>query len=134
MTFNSEAYFDYADNHARGNVYYEVFVGFTDAGILDAVTMTPEALTELGRTGRLLDLSRPECAAIREKYGERFLYALPLDEEYSTEPVPVGIDISDSLLVTRYHAYPEGCALGIGALSGHVSAVEQFLDYIFQEG
>lgn len=134
VTFNNEAYFDYAKDQGRGNVYYELFVGFTDSGVLDAVTMNPGALTALGQTGRLLDLNREECASIREKYGDRFLYTQPFDEEYGTDLVPVGIDISDSVLVKRYHAYTEGCALGIGALSGHIDAVELFLDYIYQEG
>ena len=104
----------------------------TDAGTLDAVTMEPEALTSLGESGRLLDLNRDECASIRAKYQDRFLYALPYDTEYSTEPVPVGIDISDSILMTKYHLYPEGCALGIGAQSNNLQAVERFLDYIYE--
>ena len=134
VVFNNEAYFDYAKDQARGNVYYEVFVGFTDAGVLDAVTMNPGALTSLGQTGRLLDLSREECASIREKYGDRFLYTQPFDEDYGAQQVPVGIDISDSILVTKWHAYTEGAALGIGANSGNIDSVELFLDYIFQEG
>lgn len=134
VTFNNEAYFDYGKDQARGNVYYEVFVGFTDAGVLDAVTMNPGALTALGQTGRLLDLNREECASIRKKYGDRFLYTQPLNESYGAEQVPVGIDISDSVLVSKYHAYTQGAALGIGANSTHLEAVEQFLDYLYQEG
>ena len=135
VTFNNEAWFDYADNHASGNTYYQIFVGFIDSGILDAATMTPEALEEFGKTGRLLDWNREECASLREKYGDRLIYALPIDTEYSTQPVPIGIDISDSILMTEYHIYPEeeGCALGIGAFSQHLEAVEAFLDYICQE-
>lgn len=134
VTFNNEAYFDYSDNQARGNVYYEVFVGFTDAGVLDAVTMNTKGLTALGQTGRLLDLNREECASIREKYGDRFLYASPIDETYESDPVAVGIDISDSPLVTQYHAYTQGAALGIGANTTHLEAVELFLDYLYEEG
>lgn len=132
VEFNNESYFDYTDHYAKGNVYYEMFVAMTDAGTLDAVTMEPEALTSLGESGRLLDLNRDECASIRAKYQDRFLYALPYDTEYSTEPVPVGIDISDSILMTKYHLYPEGCALGIGAQSNNLQAVERFLDYIYE--
>ncbi|MDO5455408.1 MAG: hypothetical protein Q4F25_00670 [Eubacteriales bacterium] len=133
LEFNAEAYFDYAENLGRGNRYYEMFAGFTDAGLLDAVTMETDSLTLLGASGRLLDLSRPECASIKEKYGDRFLYALPIDTEYSTEEVPVGIDISDSRIVTEYHIYDESCALGIGAFSGHIEAVEAFLDFLYAE-
>ncbi|MCQ2500846.1 MAG: hypothetical protein MJ117_05825, partial [Lachnospiraceae bacterium] len=63
----------------------------------------------------------------------RFLYCEPFDEEYSTEPVAVGIDVSDSILMTKYHVYVNSCALGIGAKSGDLEAVETFLDYIYAE-
>ena len=132
IEFNDEAWFDYGKNKAAGNKYYEIFVGFTDVGILDAVTMEPDNLTSLGESGRLLDLNADKCTRIREKYKDRFLYAIPYDKEYRTDPVPVGIDISDSILMTRYHLYTEGCAIGIGAQSEHLEAVELFLDYILQ--
>ena len=96
--------------------------------------MEPEALTALGSTGRLLDLNRPDCATLRRKYADRLLYALPLNTEYSGTPVPIGIDISDSILVTKYHLYPDACALGIGAGTGRLSAAEAFLEYIYTEG
>ena len=51
-------------------------------------------------------------------------------EEYSTEEVPVGIDLSDSLLVTKYHIYEDNCVLGIGAYSHNLENVEQFLRFV----
>lgn len=131
VEFNDEAYFDYGKNRAAGNRYYEMFVGFTDAGVLDAVTMEPDNLASLGQSGRLLDLDSEKCVKIREKYGDRFIYAIPYDKEYSEDPVPVGVDVSDSILMTQYHLYAEGCALGIGAQSENIEAVEKFLDYIY---
>lgn len=133
VAFDNAAYFDYALDHGFGNTYYEAFVTYTDGGVLDAVTMEIGSLEALGTSGRLLDLSREECASIAEKYGDKFIYALPNDTEYSTEPVPVGIDISDSLLMTKYHIYLDSCAIGIGANSHRIQAVEQFLDYIYME-
>jgi hypothetical protein len=132
VEFNAESYFDFERDRGRGNSYYEVFTAVVDAGILDAVTMTPSALALYGETGRLMDLSRQECAEIAEKYGDRLIYSTPIDEEYSSEPVPVGIDVSDSLLMTKYGIYAEdeGCALGIGANSRNIDAVGVFLDYI----
>ena len=132
IEFNDEAWFDYGKNKAAGNKYYEIFVGFTDVGILDAVTMEPDNLTSLGESGRLLDLNADKCSRIRKKYGDRFLYSIPYNKEYSTDPVPVGIDISDSILISKYHLYTNGCAIGIGAQSEHLEAVELFLDYILQ--
>ena len=134
IVFNSDAYFDYARDQGRGNPYYNLFTGLVDAGVLDAVTMEPEALTALGSTGRLLDLDRPDCAALRRKYADRLIYALPLNTEYSGTPVPIGIDVSDSILVTKYHLYPDACALGIGAGTERLSAAEAFLEYIYTEG
>lgn len=135
VAFDNSAYFDYALDHGFGNTYYEAFVTYVDGGVLDAVTMQSDSLEALGATGRLMDLNGEQCASIREKYGEKFLYSIPNDTEYSTEPVPTGIDISDSALMTKYHIYPknETCALGIGAQSKNLEAVEQFLDYIYAE-
>lgn len=133
VVFNNDAYFDYSRNRAIGNTYYEVFVSFADAGILDCVTMKHDDLVSIGATGRLLDLNRPECASIQEKYGDRFVYCEPYDEEYSEELVPVGIDVSDAPLLSRYHLYEDGCVLGLGAHTEHLDAVETFLDYIFEE-
>ena len=134
IIFNSDSYFDYARDQGRGNAYYSLFTGLVDEGVLDAVTMEPDSLTALGSTGRLLDLNRADCAALREKFGGRLLYAIPLDIEYSASPVPIGIDVSDSILATRYHLYENGCALGIGAGTRRLEAVEAFLDYIYAEG
>ena len=132
VVFNNCAYFDYA-NGVTGNTYFETFVAYTDAGTLDAVTMEADSLISLGESGRLLDLDSEACASIKEKYGDRFLYCQPYDTEYSTEPVAIGIDISDSRLMTEYNIYPDSCAIGIGAMSQNVDAVENFLDMILDE-
>lgn len=133
VAFDDSSYFDYALDHGFGNTYYEAFVTYTDGGVLDAVTMEVASMEALGSTGRLMDLSREECASILEKYGDKFIYSIPNDTEYSIEPVPVGIDISDSALMTKYHIYADTCALGIGAQSQRLAAVEQFLDYLYAE-
>ena len=131
VRFEANSYFDYLKG-VTGNSYFEAFVAFADSGTLDAVVMGRDSLTALGKTGRLMDLSSDACSSIRAKYGDRFLYAVPLDEEYSTEEVPVGIDISDSRLVSHYGIYAEPCAIGIGALSENVDSVELFLDFLFE--
>lgn len=133
VEFNNQFYFDYTDNQARGNKYFEIFVAYLDSGIMDACTMEKQALTDFGASGRLLDLNREECSTIREKYGDRFVYTLPYDTEYSEEEVPVGIDISDSSLMKDYKIYDETCVLGISAGTENIEAVEAFLDYVFKE-
>ena len=132
IEFNDEAYFDYGKNRAAGNKYYEIFVACTDSGVLDAVTMEPEKLSSLGESGRLMDLRDERCASIYEKYQDRLIYTIPYDKDYSTDPVPIGIDVSDSILISEYHIYTDGCAVGIGAQSSNIEAVEKFLDYIYE--
>lgn len=132
VVFNNSSYFDYKDN-VTGNTYFESFVAYTETGTLDAITMPADSLIALGESGRLMDLESEEYASIREKYGDRFLYCEPFDEDYGKDQVAVGIDISDSILMTGYHIYPDSCAIGIGSGSVHTEAVEAFLDYIFSE-
>jgi hypothetical protein len=133
VEFNDTSYFDCATNNAVGNEYYEVFVAHVEAKTLDAVTMEKESLVALGASGRLLDLNDERCASIMAKYKDRLIYCEPYDEEYGEDLVPVGIDISDSILMTEYNIYPDSCALGIGAYAQHLDAVEMFLDYILEE-
>lgn len=133
VEFNNISFFDCAQGKMAGNEYYQMFVAHTDTGTLDAVTMEKQSLEALGSTGRLMDLNDERCASIMEKYGDRLVYSVPYDEEYSRDPVPVGIDISDSILMSEYSIYPESCVLGIGSQAQHIDVVEQFLDYIFEE-
>ena len=135
IDFNNESYFDYTKNHAQGNTYYELCVAHIESATLDAITMKTEEIVLFGETGRFLDLDSEECQSIKEKYGDRFVYCTPLDEEYESDHVAVGIDITDSILMEKYHLYEEGstCALAIGEYSQHLEAVEKFLDYIFEE-
>ncbi len=133
VVFDASSYFDYLTG-VTGNSYFEAFVAYADSGTLDGITMGTESLAALGETGRLLDLNSESCSSIREKYGDRFIYIEPDSERDVSGPVPVGIDVSDSRLVTQYHVYAEDCALGIGAASSNVPSMELFLDFIFEEG
>jgi hypothetical protein len=134
VAFNNSIFFDLTQGSSFTSSYYQSFVAFEESGDLDIVTMERRQLAALGATGRLLDLNNPECAALRERYADRLVYTEANDEEYSVEPVPVGIDVSDSLLMTKYHLYGgENCVLGIGAHTAHLDQVENFLSFIFQE-
>jgi hypothetical protein len=132
VSFNASSYFDYLKG-VTGNSYFEAFVAYADSGTLDGIVMGRDSLTALGQTGRLMDLDSEACASIKAKYGDRFLYAVPLNEEYGGREVPVCIDISDSRLVSHYRIYSEPIALGIGALSKNVKSMELFLDFIYRE-
>ena len=109
VEFNAESYFDYLQNQARGNAYYNAFVSLADAGEIDAITMSKDSLAALGQSGYT-----------------------PVDDEEHKEPIPVGIDVSDSLLVTKYKVYSGDCALGIGAHSENIKEVEDFLRFILE--
>lgn len=132
VEFNAAVYFDYIKDQGRGNTYYNSFITWADTGTLDLITMDPQQIAALGQSGRLLDWDLERCAALREKYADRLIwYEPPEDAPEQTGPVPVGIDVSDSLLVTKYGLYPEACGLGIGAGSTRLDAVGVFLDFIF---
>lgn len=131
VVFNKNCYFE--PDSKSYNEYYSAFVAYVDTGTLDVVMMETEDLATLGERGRLMDLSQEDVAELAEKYADRLIYAKPLDTEYSEEEIPIGIDLSDTCLVTKYHAYEGSCALGISAYSTHLDAVETFLDYIINE-
>lgn len=132
VEFNAQSYFDYLKG-VTGNTYFEAFVAYADGGVLDGIVQGTGSLAALGKSGRLMDLDSEECASIKAKYGDRFIYSDPYDEDYGKDKVAVGIDISDSKLVTEYKVYSADIALGIGALSENVDSVEKFLDFIFEE-
>ena len=104
-----------------------------DAGTLDLITMEKDDLQKLGERGRLLDLSRPEAAEIMAKYEDKLIYATPIDEEYSKDPVPIGIDLSDSAMVNKYHIYGDSCAVGVSANCPHMDAVLKFLSFVLED-
>ena len=133
LEMNGSSYFDPSVSQGTNNSYFQSFVAVTEAGDLDAVVMGKDALAALGKGGRLLDLNDERCSGWTGRYEDRFVYCEPYDETYSDSPVPVGIDISDSILVTEYHLYPPDCALGIGAYTKRPDETGQFLRFIFGE-
>lgn len=133
VEFNNNMFFDYTRNQARGNEYYNSFVALVDTGTLDLITMPPDQLAPLGQSGRLMDWDLEQCAELREKYADRLIWYEPPEYEEQTEPVPVGVDISDSRLISEYRIYGGSCALAIGANSQRLDAVALFLDFIFAD-
>lgn len=133
VEMNASAWFDPSVRGGTNNSYYQAFVALVESGDLDVVVMGREGLQGIGSSGRLLDLKDPKCAAIAEKYADRIVTCIPYDTEYSEDPVPVGIDISDSLLVTKYHLYEDDCVLGISAYTQRPESAEVFLDFLFSE-
>lgn len=133
LELNAASWFDPSIPGGTNNSYYQAFVALAESGDLDVVTLPGEALRALGSSGRLMDLSSEKCEAIYQAYADRLVYCDPFDEDYSDESVPVGIDLSDSLLVTKYGLYEESCVLGICAWSGRIGSVETFLQFVLPQ-
>ncbi len=133
VEMNASSYFDPSVSGGTNNSYYQAFVALTESGALDVVVLGEEGLKAVGSSGRLLDLRDEKCGSILEDYADRIVYCIPYDEEYSRDPVPVGIDLSDSLLVTRYHLYPDDCVLGISAYTQRPESAATFLKFVLQE-
>lgn len=133
VIFDKEIYFDMTQGDVTGNHYYEKLVVLVDSETLDAVVMEPDNLKELGANGRLMDLEDERTRGLYEKYSDRIITTVTEEEDGTKREVPVGIDISDSILMAEENSYVKGCALGISSHVQHVDAVEEFLDYVLQE-
>ena len=70
-------------------------------------------------------------SAVFQRYKDRLIYCEPLDEGYGKELVPIGIDLSSTVLVGEERPYTVGTALGVNALTSHPEQVEIFLAYLF---
>lgn len=116
-----------------GNTYYEKLISMLDSGVDDVWVAQAEDIVAIGEAGRLMDLNSDAAAPLKAKYGDRFVYCTPLDESYSTQPVPVGIDLSGSRLTGETGAYPGGAALAVNACTGRFEQAVAFLDYIFSD-
>ena len=114
-----------------GNTYYEKLISMLDGGVDDIWIAGPEDVAAIGATGRLMDLNSEQAGALRARYGDRFVYCTPLDESYSDQPVPIGIDLAGTALTGEYSAYPEGAALAVNASTQRPEQVLVFLDYLF---
>lgn len=114
-----------------GNNYYEKLISMLDGGVDDVWIAGAEDVIAIGEAGRLMDLNGDAMASIREKYADRFIYCTPLDESYSDQPVPIGIDLAGTALTGEYSAYPEGAALAVNASTQRPEQVLVFLDYLF---
>ena len=133
VEMNASSYFDPSVSGGTNNNYYQAFVALVESGDLDVVVLGREGLQGIGSSGRLMDLRDVSGADLTDRYADRLVSCVPRDGAYKNQEVPVGIDLSDSLLVTKYHLYPDDCVLGIGAFSKRPESVRLFLDFILKE-
>ena len=94
--------------------------------------MAPDSLSALAQSGRLTDLRLEQTKALLERYSDRLICF----QSETDGAIPVGIDLSDSLLVTKYRVYSpeEGCALGVCAHTGNLDNISLFLQFVLEEG
>lgn len=117
---------------ATGNTYYEKLISMLDGHVDDIWIAEAEDVIAVGETGRLMDLDRDTTGAL-EKYADRFVYCTPLREDYSPDPVPIGIDLAGTALADgEFSPYPGGAVLAINAYTQRLDQVPVFLEYIFE--
>lgn len=132
VLFDDRLYFDPTTYAGRNNSYYQTFIAMIETGQADAVTMRREEIEAFGKSGYLIDLSAQPLKEIYDRYQDRLVYSIPYDTEYSTDPVPIGIDVSDSILMTEYHIYEHSCVFSIGSNSQNIEACKGFLEWILE--
>jgi hypothetical protein len=129
IIFDTENYFDMTQKSVMGNHYFEKMIVLIDSGTMDAIVMEPEQLSLLGESGRLIDLNDQKTQRLLERYVDR-LITISYTDETGTRDIPIGIDLSGSLLTAE--AYTQ-CAIGLSATVQHTDAVVEFLDYVLEE-
>ena len=126
--FDAQCYIDTSRNLA-GDHYFTTFIVLAETGTLDLITMSLSDLEILAQSGRILNLRDPICERLIMKYGDRLIYAT--DPE-SGERYPVGVDLSSSLLVTKYGVYAGDCAAGLGVNTSDMDEIMTFLDFLME--
>ncbi len=132
VIFDTGNYFNMAEEDVTGNHYFEKVTVLIDSRTADALVMEPDNLTAFGANGRLMDLSDPRARLLTDQYADRLITTSFTDEQGQIQNIPVGFDISDSILMTKFNLYADGCALGISSDAQHIDAVGQFLNYLLQ--
>ena len=118
--------------NATGNTYYEKLISMLDGGVDDVWIAGEADVVAVGETGRLMDLNGAAADGRFSKYADRFVYCTPLRDDYSADPVAVGIDLAGTWLVGEYCPYPGGAVLGVNAITKRPEQAAAFLDYLFR--
>ncbi len=105
LLFNAQLYFD-PTGRTAGNQYYQLLIAYMDSGSLDVLVMEKEQIKAIGASGRLMDLEDERLRTIYEQYKDLLVYCEPFDEDYGKTLVPVGIDLSGTILTGENQAYP----------------------------
>lgn len=125
IVFDNNLFFNLERNSDYYNTYYQRLIAYLEAGTVDCVICEYANLTGIGRTGRFLDLSDDRTASVYERYYDRMVWITTEEGEF-----PIGIDISDSPVLTRMNGYTDGCYLAISSNMAHMELIDEFLAYL----
>ncbi len=129
LLFEDEIYCNPASASTTGSAYYEMLIAYLDGGTLDVLVMNTDDLLAVGESGRLMSLSDERGSDLLETYSDRILTVeADLEGDGTLTEVPVGIDLSGSLLSEYYGG---DCALGVSANAPHMDQIALFLRYLF---
>lgn len=131
LLFHAQCYFDPTGN-TFGNGYYQMLIAYMDSGDLDVLVMEKDRLQAFGSSGRLMNLEDERMQTVFERYGDRLVYCEPQKDHNDSTLVPIGIDLSGTVLTGENGAYGNDAVLGVNALAPHLDQIEVFLAYLFE--
>lgn len=133
--FDSGYFFDLSEESDFTNSYYQKLVARIESGELDGMILDRANLEGIARGGRVLDLSDESVREVMNQYGDRAVWYT--DE--NGEKIPVGIDVSDSPVISRcldYETAEAGGGTAVFAFSAQPANLENaeiFLGYLLQD-
>ena len=127
LVFDNHYFFNLEKEADYKNSYYQKLIAYLEAGTVDVVICEEENLMGIAKSGRFLDLSDERIVEIYKQYQERIVYLF-----LEGEKIPIGIDISDSSVLTGLNGYQKKCYLAISSNVLHLEFVESFLQYLLK--
>jgi hypothetical protein len=128
IEFDNNMFFNLNKNSDYYSSYYQKLIAYLESGTLDCVICGYDNLMGIGQGGRFIDLSDERIKSVYDMYSDRIVYI-------STEEgdIPIGIDISDSPVLSGMNGYGESCYLAFSANSAHFDKGKLFLEYLLEE-
>ncbi len=127
LVFDNHYFFNLEKEADYKNSYYQKLTAYLEAGTVDVVICEEENLMGIAKSGRFLDLSDERVVEIYKQYQERIVYLF-----LEGEKIPIGIDVSDSPVLTGLNGYQKKCFLAISSNASHLEFVESFLKYLLK--
>ena len=127
LIFDNHYFFNLEKEADYKNSYYQKLTAYLEAGTVDVVICEEENLMGIAKSGRFLDLSDERVEKIYREYQKQIVYL-----SFEGEKIPIGIDVSDSPVLTGVNGYQKKCYLAISSNASHLEFVENFLQYLLK--